>query len=243
MSGVKKVLSIDMDYLMGPCINLYNDCAGSEEFQHGDFWENVDRIRGIDEHLSFDERKLVFLVELLAKQAKNLGKERFFFGEEHDMILEFLCGDKKKAGEVYDVYNVDHHHDIYYAPNQKEDVDRFDFACLADWVYYLGKNNKINKYYWVKNPNSAEFPEQEIKNLTFPFDEETYCNDYAALLDIEFDYVFICRSNNYFPKKYNYLFDLLLKLVNSFKNHEFVVWNTPYCVDGKTRHVAELKGE
>ena len=34
-NNVKNVLSIDMDYIMAQCINMYNDCAGREELKNG----------------------------------------------------------------------------------------------------------------------------------------------------------------------------------------------------------------
>lgn len=232
---IKKVLSIDMDFLMGPCINLYNDCAGNEEFHKGNYWEQLNIIRGIDKHLSYDENKLVLIIELLATQLRKLSEDKFFFAEEHDMILEHLCREDNK-NEIFDIYNLDHHHDIYYAPEQKSEVDRFDFACLANWVYYLGKNEKINKYYWVRNENSMAFPFEELRELTFPVDTDTYYRDLERLIsEVDFDYVFICRSSEYFPDKYNYLFDALLAMARAVKGWDYAVWNKPYCVDGKSR--------
>lgn len=235
---VKKVLSIDMDYVMAPCIDLYNDCAGMVEFEEGNFWERVNIIRGIDKYLSYDEKKFVGVLRLLAAQLRKLDKDRFFFAEEHDMILEFLCN-KNKSGEVFDVYNVDHHHDIYYGQEQKSEVERFDFACIANWVYYLGKNNLVNKYFWVRNENSSVFPREEVSGLSFPIDFDTYCGDLERLIreDIEFDYVFVCRSNEYFPEKFNHLFDALYQTACAVKDYVFFIWNTPYCIDGKSRPV------
>lgn len=231
--SVKKVLSIDIDYLMSPCINLYNDCIGSDEFQHGNLWDKLNQLRGIDKHLAYDERSLVELTSLFCNQLRHVPKENIFFAEEHDMILEQLS---KIKGEKFDIYNVDHHHDIYYNPQQKSEVDRFDFACLANWVYYLGKNDKINKYYWVRNENSARFSDAERIELTFPFDDETYCQDLIKLdHDVIFDYIFVCRSNDYLPKKCDYLFDLFYRMACSTKNYNFFVWDKPYCVDGKSR--------
>jgi len=235
--AIKNVLSIDLDFVMGPCINLYNDCAGGEEFQNADFWDKVNMIRGIDQYLSYDENKYLFLVDILATQLRNLDADKIFFAEEHDMILEFLCREDK-AGETFNIYNVDHHHDIYYNPTQKSEVDRFDYACLANWVYYLGKNEKINKYYWVRNENSAPFPEAEFSELTFPVDTDKYYKDLAKLvMEVNFDYVFVCRSNEYFPKKYNHLFESLRIMSSAVKNHNYDVWHVPYCVDGKSRPV------
>ena len=236
MSKVKKVLSIDMDYIMGPSIQLYNDCAGNDEFRQGKFWEKVNQLRGLDEFLKYDEKSLLYVMELFAKNAAALKPENIFFASEHDMILEFLCADEAKKDFRFDIYNVDHHHDIYYNPQQKSEVDRFDFACLANWVYYLGKNHKIEKYHWISNNLSQPFDKNELHNLIFPVDFDT-AKKRKNLFDIDFDYVFVCRSAEYFPDKFKHFFELLRVTACGIHRQDFPVWNQDYCIDGKTRHV------
>ena len=236
--NVKNVLSIDMDYIMAPCINLYNDCVGGDEFANMPFWAKVNEIRGVDKYLEYDPNKLLFVVDVLTNALKNVEPDKILFAAEHDMILELLCRDDNPY-ERFNVYNIDHHHDIYYNPTQKSEIDRFDYACLANWVYYLGKNEKIIKYFWVRNENSMPFPNGEISELTFPFDDEELFEHREKIFDVKFDYIFCCQSHEYFPDKFAYLFDMLRILTENVKGKEMKVWNTPYCVDGKSRPVAK----
>lgn len=236
MSQVKKVLSIDMDYIMGPSIQLYNDCAGNDEFKQGSFWEKVNQLRGVDEFLKYDEKSLLFVEELFARNAARLDPKDIFFATEHDMILEFLCGDEAKKDFRFDIYNVDHHHDIFYNPQQKSEVDRFDFACIANWVYYLGQNRKIEKYHWVANKLSQPFPKGELHDLIFPADFNA-AEKKDQILGIDFDYVFVCRSKEYFPDKFKHFFELLRVTACGIHRMDFAVWNKEYCEGGRTRHV------
>lgn len=237
MPKVKKVLSIDMDYIMGSCIQLYNDCVGSEQFENANFWEKMNQLRDIDKFLEYDRDKYIFVIDLFSRQLVYLDKDDIFFGKEHDSILEFLCGDPKKKDEIFDIYNVDHHHDLYYNPTQKSEVDRFDFACLADWVYYLGKNDKIHKYYWARNEKSDCFRPEEEVNLAFPTDFDTYFERPERLREIDFDYVFVCKSAEYFPLKFHHLFESLRVMASGIKKYDFPVHSQPYCIDGKSRPI------
>ena len=235
-NDIKKVLSIDLDYIMGPSIMLYNDLVGNPEFQGKEVWDKIEDLRGIEKFLSYDDESLVFITKLFTKAVKDLPEDRIFFGKEHDMILEFLCGDPIKAEELFDVYNIDHHHDIYYGDRQREEVDRFDFACLANWVYYLGKNEKIAKYHWIKNEKSVPFPKDDIADLLFPVDFNMKRDE---LLKLKFDYVFVCQSAGYLPKKFHEFFNLIKGIADSLKEKEYIVWKEDYCRDGKTRHIAK----
>lgn len=232
---IKNVLSIDMDYIMAPSIGLYNDLAGNPEFQNCNFWEKVDMVRNVDKFVSFDENKLLFLTDIFAKQLGELDPENFFFANEHDGILEFLCGDEKKKDEVFNVYNIDHHHDVFYGPNQKADVDRFDFATLANWVYYLGKHEKLNKYYWVRNENSLPLEREACKMLDFPADLTNIWEKTEELFNVKFDYVFVCKSAEFFPSKFQYLFEQFRIMAGSSKGRIYDVFLQPYCIDGKSR--------
>lgn len=238
MNKIKKVLSIDLDYIMGPSIVLYNDLVGNPEFAGKRFWEKIEELRGIEDYLKYDEESLLFLVGLFTRSIKDLQARNIFFAKEHDMILEFLCGNKEKASETFEIFNIDHHHDIYYGDRQKEEVDRFDFACLANWVYYLGKNEKIAKYHWIKNEKSIAFPEEDIKDLVFPVD---FSLSRDNLWDIDFDYVFVCQSSEYLPRKFHQFFYLFKAIADNCLGESIPIWEQDYCVDGKTRHVE--KGE
>lgn len=248
MSEIKNVLSIDIDYFMSPCIQLYNGCVpnimhkigdkfGQQETGHygmhlEDFWKYMNEELFCEKFYSYDEIKFEKVQKLLLDKAKNIFNYNIYFGKEHDSILTFLCGDKAKKDCVYNVYNIDHHHDLYYHIKAREEIERFSFANLSDWVWYLYEFNKLNNYYWISNEESQKpfFDIKDYKVLDTIYD----IKDVSELENIDFDYIFVCKSEYYVPLKYHFLFDTLRLDVGKLKNTVFTVDNNSYCSD-KTR--------
>ena len=248
--GIKNVLSIDIDYIMAPTIQLYNyvfdlmDEGGKYDLSnmsYEDYWNEIENITGVTRFLEYDQEKYDAVKNLCLNVAEYLPNENIYFAKEHDAILTFLCQDKEKVNYIYDIYNVDHHHDIYYNRYQKEEVERFNFVQCAAWVWYLYKNKKLHQYFWIRNDNSKFFPflkgGKEIEDLA--------CIEFYSMNDIKnvkslekrtFDYLFICRSNYYFPFKFEYLYSNLRKEISTLKGFDFPMDVNLYCgEDKKTR--------
>lgn len=236
MEEIKKVLSIDMDYLVPDCIQLYNDLAGHERMRQGNYWENVYRERNCERFLSVDDNQLGLVRALLEKNAPNIPAENIMFAEEHDMILELLCSDAEKKDELLEVFNLDHHHDIYYE-NGKTLVDLYQSANIGNWVYYLGANGKLLRYNWVRNYSSCRF-EESMQEFDFIVDQDSIFENLDVLLEQDFDYIFVCLSKDYFPDIFWDIFDDLRMMVEEIKEQEINVWDKAYCEGGKTRFIA-----
>lgn len=239
MNNIKNVLSIDMDYIMGPCIELYNSIIGQDPYDRyspEDFWAKLNEFLNIEQFLTYDEEKLLFLIKIFSKALSIVPAENILFATEHDMILNLLCGSERNAGETFEIYNLDHHHDIYYGVRQKEEAERFSFASPANWVYYLGSNRKIEEYHWLRNKNSAEFPFEEQKELYFPVSLDT---SYEEIEKVRFDYIFVCMSKKYYPPRFQQYFDMLVLIAEGVKGVAFDVCSTAYCCDGKSRMPAK----
>ena len=234
---VKKVLSIDMDFSVWRSLELYNDQIGRIRSKGTQFWDDLEEEIHIDEFLRFDEEYFKFIKSLLSSKAMKLKPEDIFFAKDHDMILEFLCADEKKIGEQYIIYNVDHHHDIYYGIDQKHEAERFDYASIGSWVYYLGIHEKVDKYYWIADAYAKFFPREEMSNIDFPCEFTGVEEGKKLLSEADFDYIFLCLSPEYFPAKYWDRFQELMQMLNKMKKREYDVWEEPYCKDGKTRHI------
>lgn len=201
MNNIKKVLSIDFDYIMGPTINLYNDiCAG--DIAPSRVWDRLEKERNIEASLKYDKENLDLIYRLVAKVAKTVSNtKRIMFAENHDMILKLLCEDD---GNKYDVYNVDQHHDIFYSEEQYKDVAEFGKASVGNWVLYLQQNGFLESYHWAKNSTSGKLQEK----WDFQFEE---LSKYQAksLMDIDFDYLFVCGSPQWVPYTFAHLYDTL----------------------------------
>lgn len=239
MNNIKNVLSIDMDFIMGPTIELYNNIIGQEpydQYSPEDFWAKLNEFMNIEQFLTYDEEKLLFLIKIYSKALANVPYGNILFATEHDMILNLLCGSERNADEKYEIYNLDHHHDIYYGVRQKEEAERFSFASPANWVYYLGTNRKIEEYHWLRNKNSAVFPFEEQKDLYFPVNLDTTPEEIEKK---RFDYIFVCMSKKYYPPKFQQYFDMLVLIAEGTKGQSFEVCSTPFCWDGKSRMPAK----
>ena len=251
MAEVKNVLSIDMDYVMAPTIQLYNHYVDRiyhdivEEFGEKDggywgtknktFWEWMNDDLFCDKYLVFDQTKYQNIVNLLRNKVQQIPDSNIYFGKEHDAILTFLCGDDKKCDFNYNVYNVDHHHDIYYDERARDNIERFAFAGLAEWVWYLFDFGRLNSYHWISNVESEKFA-YNIDGID-AFNTLHDTENVTDLEDINFDYIFICKSEYYLPYKYQFLFDEVKKSVESVKNTVFPIDKESYC-NGMTRFPA-----
>ena len=190
-----RVLSIDFDIIMAPCINLYNDMAG--EGQNSQInWEKILYERKLENFLCYDSKILTDLFSLLKQQDC-----KFEFIESHADIVPFIT-------EKCDLTNIDFHHDIYY---QKESTEKFadnKWTC-ANWVSYLEYKGLLSSYYWIKSGKSQGF----FGEFKTPFEKDN--SDKIPYLG-SFDKVIICFSPNWVPYKFRHLYDLI-KVVFSEK--------------------------
>lgn len=190
-----RVLSIDFDIIMAPCINLYNDMAGEGQNSQVN-WEKIFYSRDLEKFLCYDSNTLTNLFKLLKEQ-----KCKFEFIESHADIVPFIT-------EKCDLVNIDFHHDIYYQKESTEHYADNKWTC-ADWVGYLGYKDLLNTYYWIKAGNSQQFAGE----FNVPWEKDNV--EKIPFLG-SFDKVIICFSPNWVPYKYRHLYDLI-KVVFSEK--------------------------
>lgn len=183
-----RVLSIDFDIIMSPCINLYNDMAGEGENSQVN-WEKIFYSRDLEKFLYYDSNTLTNLFKLLKEQ-----KCKFEFIESHADIVPFIT-------EKCDLVNIDFHHDIWYNKESTEHYAEDKWSC-ANWVGYLGYKDLLNTYYWIKAGNSQQF----VGEFNVPWEKDNV--DKIPFLG-SFDKVIICFSPNWVPYKYRHLYDLI----------------------------------
>ncbi len=236
---LKRVLSIDMDYIMEPCIQLYNDLVAGYHNER-DIWERIKIERDIESHLEYNQSKLSFLFDIFLKALLEVDSDKVMFARNHDSILNLLCTEEGKS-QIYDIVNIDHHHDILYSEDGHREVENFDFTSLNNWVWYLNKYNRVRKYTWVKNPNSQEFVEPNTDFcLDFIYESTTDYLD-PNLIEPRFDYVFVCCSPEWFPERYLHFFLILKQMAFNVKGIEYETRMDRYCVDEKSRPYEKLE--
>ena len=213
----KNILSIDMDYILAPCINIYNDLVNASNPPEK-IWETVNRVRDADKHISYDNENLRYVFNIFANALSKLkNKKNVTFALNHDAILFELASDKY-IDDKFRLFNIDHHHDIYYSDVAKKEVEKFHVATVANWVWYLDQNNKLAKYDWICNGNST-FPEGKVVSIA-QMDAHTK-DRLPEIFEIDsWDYIFVCNSPHWFPKDYHVFFHMLIDMYKNITGED-----------------------
>lgn len=203
-----KVLSIDIDYIMSPSIDMYDfECWNdSSHWRWKDFFENSE-ISENDLHI--DKKNLFFCFETFLRAIKESSCD-VSFAYDHDNILFNI--DKFDGIELI---NIDHHHDILYADEDENDnestmesfkmkysqISEYSMVNEGNWVAWLRSKDKIKSYTWIGNESSfsniSEFKSLYYKNFIPKFSMKTR-EDYK-FKDYKFDHIFVCLSPQYIP--------------------------------------------
>lgn len=223
-----KVLSIDLDYIMSPSIELY------ETLQHDSNpttrWNQLfDNSDFRDCHFVIDQGNLLFCFEIFLKALKDC--KNVSFGYEHDAIL-FDIADKSNINLI----NVDHHDDVlepHFSSNYDYETalqKGYEQVCNANrvhegnWIAWLASQKKIDSYTWIGNNNSSSkrrnfFNERIVPNYWNVEREEYKFSDY------KFDHIFVCLSPQYIPKNHWHYFSMFLKTYEELSGKDAVIHN------------------
>ena len=212
---VQHILSIDFDYIMFPCIKLYNDLCGGGE-NSTTIWKIIEFGRGVDDKfISYDARSYTSIVKLVKAAIERDKNVKLIPIEEHQEIVDDLKRDENYNDTKYDLVNIDFHHDIFYRATDKNAIMHFDKYNCSDWVGYLILKDKIEKYTWVKAPNSDLYMHNldGSHDIKFEIASGNIFDDIKSFVDTNtFDKVYLCFSPQWVPYKYKHLYDLIIDL-------------------------------
>ena len=199
-----KILSIDFDAIMFPCIRLYNEyCYGNENATT--IWRQLEFDRDINQYLSYDANVYKNIGKIIFKNIKNGAK--LIPIQEHQMLVDHL----KKYDLLdlqFDITNIDYHHDIAYNRNSFVEMEFDNYSC-ADWAGYLMTLNPETTLTWVRCPGSSPYNE-DIKEFTNTITVKRI--DEIVDLDDDYDLIYFCLSPQWVPYLYHHLYDLLIDL-------------------------------
>ena len=199
-----KILSIDFDAIMFPCIRLYNEyCYGNENATT--IWRQLEFDRDINQYLSYDANVYKNIGKIIFKNIKNGAK--LIPIQEHQMLVDHL----KKYDLLdlqFDITNIDYHHDIAYNRNSFVEMEFDNYTC-ADWAGYLMALNPETTLTWVRCPGSSPYNE-DIKEFTNTITIKRI--DEIVDLDDDYDLIYFCLSPQWVPYVYHHLYDLLIDL-------------------------------
>ena len=120
----------------------------------------------------------------------------------HRWCYEFIL-QRTNEDEEFELYNVDFHHDMYHYRTPDERVN------CGNWVNCLFEQRPNMKYSWIKREDSDE---NTIGG------EKAPCNicTLKELEGLDFDYIFICRSDCWSPPHLDKLFETLWTSIRKY---------------------------
>ena len=205
------ILSVDFDWIMAPSIEIYNNMVGGDRYP----WDEIrDRCPGARFDCDFERYKKLCIY--LGNIVKTLPKDHLKHAQDHGAIVD-ACKDWSINQHTYNLYNIDHHHDCGY--NNKENPTIEDLCSgvtCANWVLMLTKEcPNCQSYIWINNYNSnSAILDPAFDNMP-PF---TQTSDINAINYVDFNYVFICKSEPWVPPQYYPLYEGLLELLENLIN-------------------------
>ena len=201
-----KILTVDFDIIMAPCIKLYNNmCAGNANST--ELWNSIESRIEVDKFLCYDYNTL-HSIAMLMKKSVNNGAE-FIKIDEHDKIISKLI--PRYNDEKFDITNIDFHHDIAYNKDSINDIKNFDNHTCGNWVAYLHLKEYLDKYTWVKASNS-DMCDPEIKSA-IGIEYDIINKRDIDKIEPVFDQIYFCLSPQWVPYKYHHLYDLIADMV------------------------------
>jgi hypothetical protein len=201
-----KVLSIDLDYIMSPSIELYYDLFYSQNptirwkdlYNHSDFR---------DSHIFIDQSNLIFCFDVFLKALKN--GPIASFGYEHDSILY-----KLHDCENIDLINIDHHDDVMHGSGnlseEYDNLDKFNAVNEGNWGAWLHARGKLNSFTWIHNKNSSNLERNDFNVRLLDDKYRTSIKEEYKFQDYNFDYIFVCLSPQYIPKNHWHYFTMFM---------------------------------
>ncbi len=212
-----KVLSIDLDYFMGPTIELYNSLfyeqnplsRWEELYSNTDFKES---------HFYIDQGCLLYCYNLFLKALKN--NPTVVFGYDHDTILY----DIHECDKI-DLINIDHHDDII--SGDMRDLNKeynylinHDRIYEGNWIGWLHGKNKLNSLVWIHNPTSANLRRNEFNVQMLGDKYQWHLRDQYKFENYDFDHVFVCASPQYIPHCHWHYFTMFMMAYEEFTGKE-----------------------
>ena len=209
---VLRVLSIDFDYIMFPCIKLYNQyCVGKENDTQ--IWKKI--FETFDESfLDYDARALEQIFSLIVKNVQN--GAQFIPIREHDEIISSLFSLENYENLMFDVTNIDFHHDLFYGEHDIAGTKCFNDSTCANWFGYLYVKNRVHNGTWVKAPNSFPYIFADIEPVEIT---ELSMKDIPNI-ETDYNYVFFCLSPQWVPEKFHHLYDMICHIVEEIQKEQ-----------------------
>lgn len=209
-----RVLSIDLDFIMGSVIEIYQKLFWDDNpiIRWKFFYERTDFK---ESNFYIDQDNLLFCYEIFLKSLKKCNNVTF--GYEHDAILF----DIQKYDNI-DLINIDHHDDVFhmsmsdYASGYDALKLEYEMICSSDhvnegnWGAWLYSRNKINSFTWIRNPTSCNADKIDFIKSLMGNKFESYLSTEYKITNYDFDHIFVCLSPQYIPQNHWHYFTMFM---------------------------------
>lgn len=206
---MKRVLSIDLDYIMEPSIEKYQlSCI----FQHNNpevRWSNFFQFSGVtSNNLDINVSNLMYCYKVFLQAIKN--SKSVSFGYDHDAILFSIEG-----YEDIDLIHIDHHDDFlagHFDGRTDLEYKKIIENNLVDegnWIAWLSVKNKLKEFVWISNENSRNKTRNGFIKSVFP-NYKCVTKEVFKFPTFEFDHVFVCLSPQYISPKHWHYFSMFM---------------------------------
>jgi len=212
-----RVLSIDLDYIMGPVIELYNEVGYQSDPINR--WQNLfDNTAFKESHFYIDQGNLVYCYDLFLEAIKS--SPSVSFGYEHDSILYQIA-----ENDNLEIINIDHHDDMFNGHYSEIDGNVDDQEILqmelddlkngaapneGNWGAWLYSQGKLKSFTWIGNKTSRNTDRTNFVKGLLGKNYRTYSRDNFNIFNKKFDHVFVCCSPQYMPKNHWHYFTMFI---------------------------------
>lgn len=148
-----------------------------------------DKIQAVKINQSFFKQML----NILKKQNKDIP---VMIMQSHKHIYNFIHDNAEKQDDLF-VVNVDLHHDV---TNDNDEVD------CGNWISHIGTDFPNSTFCWITREVSFECYE-----IDFSGHIPAYF-DFDKIKDMDFDAIFICRSDSWLPPHLDKHFNKMLNV-------------------------------
>ena len=254
-----RVLSIDLDYCMDSCAALIDNQQINHYIDDNPVarWKAFkDHTRIPDRSIFIDDDKVEYCFDVFKKALEHC--DSVMFAYDHDAILYRL-----EMDDAYDldIINIDHHMDTLNGTPYSHAMELFEYEDMValeyeydnfkdgkvmegSWVGWLDWKNKLKKYTWIHGIKSdgcdlSDSDSNISKNYhdIFSAKLDDYLREDYTFDDYKFDFIFVCLSPGYVPKKFWNVFTKYLSEYEKVTGKPYKLINRKYEIEARYREL------